>query len=70
MALLIPPEFESTIPMVLNRLGGTFERWLQGELDKTLYNLSDAREDAVLRQLQGRARMLRDLLEAIRAHQG
>lgn len=69
MAILIPPEYQSTIPMVLNRLGGTFERWLQGELDRTLMNLADAHDDVVLRQQQGRARCLRDLLEAIRANQ-
>lgn len=69
MALVIPPEFKNTLPQIFNRLGGSFEQWLQMELSDTLLKLADAHDDVVMRQMQGRSRFIRELIEQIHAAQ-
>lgn len=69
MALVIPPEFKTTLLPILNRLGGTFEQWLQSELHASCLKLADATDEVLMRQYQGRVRFIRDLLDQIHAAQ-
>ncbi len=69
MPLVVPPEFKAPLKSIFNRLGGTFADWLEYEHRQTLGKLADAREEFAVRQLQGRARMIKDLLDEIKAAQ-
>ena len=68
MSLVIPAE-HAHVRQIMNRLGGTFEKWLRYELEASLIKLSDSNDEVVMRQMQGRCRLLRDLLSEITAAQ-
>jgi hypothetical protein len=69
MALVIPDHLQRNVYTTFNHLGGTFLEWLQWERNDTLSKLADAQDERVLRQLQGRARFIKELIEQIQVSQ-
>lgn len=63
--MVIPPDMKPQLTAVFKHLGGQFKRLLDHELQSTYQNMADAREETLLRQLQGRARFIRELLDQI-----
>lgn len=70
MSLVIPPEMKPQLTAIFKHLGGQFARLLEHELETTYRNLADASDETLMRQMQGRARFIRDLLDQIAAAQG
>lgn len=68
--MVIPPEMKPQLTAVFRHLGGQFQRLLEHELASTYRNLADASDDTLMRQMQGRARFIRELLDQIAAAQG
>jgi len=67
--MVIPPDLKPQLAPVFKHLGGQFKRLLDHELQNTYRNMSDAADETLLRQMQGRARFIRELLDQIDAAQ-
>lgn len=63
--MVIPPDMASSLGPIFKQLGGQFKRWIEFERMSTLQNLADAKDESLVRQLQGRARFLKELLDQI-----
>lgn len=63
--MVIPQDMAPSLKPIFKQLGGQFRRWLEHERMSTLQNLADAKEETLVRQLQGRARLLKELLDQI-----
>jgi len=64
--MVVPKDLKPQIDAIMRSLsGGPLHRLLEAELQTSLLNLADAADEKVVRQLQGRARMLRELLDYI-----
>lgn len=62
----VPQSLKLQIDAIMgNMRSGPFQTFLEAELQTTLRNLADAADDRLLRQLQGRARLLREFLDYI-----
>jgi hypothetical protein len=66
--MVIPQDAKPQIIAIARGLrGGPLHRLLESELQTCLLNLADATDERVVRQMQGRARMIRELTELIAA---
>lgn len=63
--MVIPPDLKPQLTPIFRALGGQFKRLLEHEQATTLRNLADAADETLMRQLQGRARFIRELLDQI-----
>lgn len=67
MAISFPPQLTSIRNRIFQQLGGSTREVFEYELRQTLTKLADAQDETVLRQLQGRARFIKELLAEIDA---
>lgn len=67
MAIAVPAELASIRKQIFRQLSGSVHKVIEHELGITLGKLADAQDETVLRQLQGRARFIKELLAEIDA---
>lgn len=67
MAMVLPPDLAPLRTQIFRQLGGSTRKMFEHELSITLDKLADALDEKVLRQLQGRARFIKELLNEIDA---
>lgn len=69
MSLVIPPDLKQNLEAQLRHVPPAFIKLLEHERERTLDTLADATAETLMRQQQGRARCLKDLLELIDSFQ-
>jgi hypothetical protein len=67
MAIALPAELAPIRNQIFRQLSGSVRKTFEYELEMTLGKLADAHDEIVLRQLQGRARFIKELLAEIDA---
>lgn len=69
MSLVIPDRIKRNLEAGGRHVSPSFVELLETERTNALQQLADAAEDRVVRQLQGRVRLLKELLDTIRVYQ-
>lgn len=65
MAMVLHPDLAPHRKQIFRQLNGSIRQVFEHELQATLSKLADAQDETVLRQLQGRARFIKELLAEI-----
>lgn len=67
MSIVTEVSMRSNVVAALRNTGNVLGPWLEAEHMRSLSQLADATDETVMRQLQGRCRMLKDLISEIHA---
>jgi hypothetical protein len=67
MSIVTEAGMRTNVTAALRNVGNVLGPWLEAEHMRSLDQLANATEETVMRQLQGRCRMLKDLISEIHA---